>query len=75
MGRDRAVCSSEDEANFIDHKRVAYFASEEHIILDEAKHGEAEVSGRDHSVQFDRNRHIEFRRSSCGRTGLSGPGQ
>ena len=29
--------SSEDEANFIDHKRVAYFVSEEHIILDEPK--------------------------------------
>jgi len=27
--------SSEDEANFIDHKRVASFVSEEHIILDE----------------------------------------
>lgn len=26
--------SSEDEANFIDHKRVAYFVSEEHAILD-----------------------------------------
>jgi uncharacterized protein (TIGR02118 family) len=29
--------SSEDEANFIDHKRVAYFVSEEHLILGEAK--------------------------------------
>jgi uncharacterized protein (TIGR02118 family) len=26
--------SSEDEVNFIDHKKVAYFVSEEHIILD-----------------------------------------
>ena len=26
--------SSKDEANFIDHNRVAYFLSEEHIILD-----------------------------------------
>ena len=25
--------SSEDEANFIDHHKVAYFVSEEHIIL------------------------------------------
>jgi len=29
--------SSEDEANFIDHNKVAYFVSEEHVILDEAK--------------------------------------
>ena len=29
--------SSEDEKNFIDHNKVAYFVSEEHIILDEAK--------------------------------------
>ncbi len=29
--------SGEDEANFIDHHKVAYFVSEEHIILDEAK--------------------------------------
>ncbi len=29
--------SSEDEANFIDHSKVAYFVSEEHIILDESK--------------------------------------
>ena len=27
--------STEDEKNFIDHKKVAYFVSEEHIILDE----------------------------------------
>jgi len=26
--------SSEDEANFIDHHRVAYFVSEEHLLLD-----------------------------------------
>lgn len=26
--------SSEDEANFIDHSKVAYFVSEEHIVLD-----------------------------------------
>jgi uncharacterized protein (TIGR02118 family) len=26
--------SSEDEANFIDHSKVAYFVSEEHVILD-----------------------------------------
>jgi len=25
--------SSEDEANFIDHNKVAYFASEEHVIV------------------------------------------
>ncbi len=31
--------SSEDEANFLDRKRVAYFVSEEHIILDKTKHG------------------------------------
>ena len=29
--------STEDEANFIDHNKVAYFVSEEHIILDEPK--------------------------------------
>jgi uncharacterized protein (TIGR02118 family) len=29
--------SSEDEANFIDPNKVAYFVSEEHIILGEAK--------------------------------------
>jgi len=29
--------STEDEANFIDHNKVAYFVSEEHIILDESK--------------------------------------
>lgn len=29
--------SGEDEANFIDHHKVAYFVSEEHVILDEAK--------------------------------------
>jgi len=29
--------SAEDEENFIDRKKVAYFVSEEHIILDEAK--------------------------------------
>ena len=27
---------TEDEANFIDHTKVAYFVSEEHTILDEA---------------------------------------
>jgi uncharacterized protein (TIGR02118 family) len=27
--------ASKDEANFIDQKRVAYFVSEEHVILDE----------------------------------------
>ena len=26
--------SSEDEANFIDHQRFAYFVSEEHLLLD-----------------------------------------
>ena len=26
--------SSEDEANFVDHARTAYFVSEEHVILD-----------------------------------------
>ncbi len=29
--------SSEDEANFIDHRKVAYFVSEEHIILDKTE--------------------------------------
>jgi uncharacterized protein (TIGR02118 family) len=29
--------ASEDETNFIDHKRTAYFVSEEHVILDETK--------------------------------------
>jgi uncharacterized protein (TIGR02118 family) len=29
--------SIEDEENFIDHNNVAYFVSEEHIILDEPK--------------------------------------
>jgi uncharacterized protein (TIGR02118 family) len=29
--------SSEDEANFIDHNRVAYFVSEERVILDKTK--------------------------------------
>ena len=29
--------STEDEENFIDYTRVAYFVSEEHVILDETK--------------------------------------
>lgn len=29
--------SSEDEANFIDHSKIASFVSEEHIILDDTK--------------------------------------
>ncbi len=29
--------SAEDEENFIDRKKVAYFVSEEHIILDQVK--------------------------------------
>ncbi len=29
--------STEDERNFIDHNKVAYFVSEEHIILDRTK--------------------------------------
>jgi uncharacterized protein (TIGR02118 family) len=29
--------STEDETNFIDHDRVAYFVSEERVILDKAK--------------------------------------
>jgi uncharacterized protein (TIGR02118 family) len=29
--------STEDELNFVDHDRVAYFVSEERVILDEAK--------------------------------------
>ena len=29
--------SSEDEANFIDHSKIAYFVSEEHTILDDTK--------------------------------------
>jgi uncharacterized protein (TIGR02118 family) len=28
--------ASEDEANFIDHNKVAYFVSEEHVIVDQA---------------------------------------
>jgi len=31
--------SSEDEANFIDHSKVAYFISEEHIVLDKTEPG------------------------------------
>jgi len=27
--------STEDEVNFIDHSKVAYFVSEEHVIVDE----------------------------------------
>ena len=27
--------STDDEANFIDHSKVAYFVSEEHVIVDE----------------------------------------
>jgi uncharacterized protein (TIGR02118 family) len=30
--------SSEDEGNFIDHNRVAYFVSEEHVIVDKITH-------------------------------------
>ena len=29
--------SSEDEGNFIDHNKVAYFVSEEHVILDNTR--------------------------------------
>jgi uncharacterized protein (TIGR02118 family) len=29
--------SSEDEANFIDHKRVAYFVSEERVVWERTK--------------------------------------
>lgn len=29
--------STEDEVNFIDHSKVAYFVTEEHTILDELK--------------------------------------
>lgn len=29
--------STDDEANFIDHTRVAYFVSEEHVVLDQSK--------------------------------------
>ncbi len=29
--------STDDEANFIDHSKVAYFVSEEHVILDNWK--------------------------------------
>jgi len=29
--------STEDENNFIDHKKVAYFVSQEHIIIDTTK--------------------------------------
>lgn len=31
--------STEDEANFIDHKKVAYLVSEEHVILDRMEPG------------------------------------
>jgi len=31
------AAASEDESNFIDHNKVAYFVSEEHIILDKTK--------------------------------------
>ena len=27
--------STEDESNFVDHSRVAYFVSEEHVVLDD----------------------------------------
>ena len=27
--------STEDESNFVDHNRVAYFVSEEHVVLDD----------------------------------------
>ena len=30
--------STADEENFIDHTKVAYFVSEEHIILDKVRH-------------------------------------
>jgi uncharacterized protein (TIGR02118 family) len=29
------IASHEDETNFIDHNKVAYFVSEEHVILDQ----------------------------------------
>jgi len=29
--------STDDEANFIDHRKVAYFVSEEHVIMNELK--------------------------------------
>ena len=29
--------SQDDESNFIDHSKVAYFVSEEHVILDRAE--------------------------------------
>jgi uncharacterized protein (TIGR02118 family) len=29
--------SSEDEANFIDHSKVAYFVSEEHVLLNKGE--------------------------------------
>lgn len=31
------IASTEDEKNFIDHNKVAYFLSEEHIVVDEAR--------------------------------------
>lgn len=34
--------STEDEKNFIDHNKVAYFVSEEHIILDKPKRDNSE---------------------------------
>jgi len=37
--------SSEDEKNFIDHNKVAYFVSEEHIILDRTKENKVGVGG------------------------------
>ncbi|HEU5415024.1 MAG TPA: EthD domain-containing protein [Candidatus Angelobacter sp.] len=33
--------STEDEANFIDHSKVAYFISEEHIVLDKTSTSKA----------------------------------
>ncbi len=35
--RSNGKASAQDEENFIDCKKVAYFVSEEHIILDEAR--------------------------------------
>ena len=29
--------ATQDETNFIDHKRVAYFVTEEHIVCDEGR--------------------------------------
>lgn len=43
--------STDDEANFIDHKKVAYLVSEEHVILDKMESGTAIAAGDLHQGQ------------------------